>query len=100
MMNDYLTREEVKELSRDIKDRTKHNKHFELPGSNHRASYYTNEAGELTLMSYYTNVCKIDKAGNFIKLWNNYSATTMKHINTFRQMAGLESLNKKEWLAL
>lgn len=55
---------------------------------------------KVQLQSYQTIVCEIDKDNNFIRLWNGYSVTTMKHINDFRMAFGFDSLSKKEWLAL
>ena len=49
-----------------------------------------------SLKSYETIVCEMEN-GNFHKLWNGYSATTMKHINDFRRLFGLPKLSKKEW---
>lgn len=51
------------------------------------------------LMSYITVVCSYVN-GEFIKLWNGYSATTIRHINSFRSFLKLPQLNKKEWLEL
>jgi len=55
--------------------------------------------GTLALQSYDTIVCKIEN-GQFVKLWNGYSGTTMRHINDFRRQNGYCSLTKKEWDAL
>lgn len=53
------------------------------------------------LKSYETVVCSIDKAtGAFTRLWSDYSATTMRHINSFRETYGLHTINKAEWLSL
>ena len=56
--------------------------------------------GETFLKSYETEVAKIDKGGNFVKLWNGYSCTTMNHINDFRTLYGFDTLNKKGWDSL
>ena len=58
------------------------------------------ETNEIYLKSYDTLVCKIDEKGLFVRLWGGYSVTTMKHINDFRLLYGLEKINKKEWLSL
>lgn len=52
---------------------------------------------KVQLKSYDTIVCEIDDGGNFVKLWNGYSVTTMKHVNDFRKLFNLETLNKKAW---
>ena len=71
-----------------------------LPDSNNRA--VTIETDDtIYLQSYDTVVCYIvKKSGEFVRTWGDYSATTMKHINTFRESHGLKGLNKKQWLAL
>lgn len=55
--------------------------------------------GTIELKSYETIVCKIEN-GQFVKLWNGYSVTTMNHINDFRRQNGLPKLLKKDWDAL
>lgn len=41
------------------------------------------------LLSYTTIICYFDKnTRKFGKLWNDYSATTMRHINSFMQYLG------------
>lgn len=61
-----------------------------------KAQVIYNDDGSVSLKSYDTIVCMI-KDGDFVKLWDGYSATTMKHINDFRMMFNLPTLNKKEW---
>lgn len=56
--------------------------------------------GTKELISYKTKVAIITKGGNFIKLWDGYSLTTMNHINEFRMQNGLNKINKKEWLEI
>ena len=91
---DYLTREEVKELARDIKGRKKD---VILEGFNRRASIRVNEDGTAILTSYYTDVAAI-KNGIFFKLWDGFSATTLKHVNLFREYYGMDALNKRGWI--
>lgn len=74
----------------------------ELKPHNSQKSYYGKakywgENGETFLRSYETVVCKLDTEGKFVKMWDGYSPTTMKHINSFRVLAGLETMNKKTW---
>ena len=64
-----------------------------------KAKVIYNDDGSVSLKSYDTIVCMI-KDGNFVKLWDGYSVTTMKHINDFRMMFNLPTLNKKEWMKL
>jgi hypothetical protein len=58
------------------------------------------ENGEVILQSYDTFVCMINKRGAFVRLWGGYSATTMRHINVFIKMLGIEGGGKKWWDAL
>lgn len=51
------------------------------------------------LKSYDTIVAKI-KNGVFSRLWNDYSTTTMRHINSFRIHFNMEKISKKEWMEL
>lgn len=53
--------------------------------------------GVLYLKSYKTIVCAIS-GNDFIKFWDDYSATTQKHINAFRALYGLNSIGKKDYL--
>ena len=56
--------------------------------------------GETLLQSYATTVCKIDKSGEFVRMWSGYSVTTMRHINAFIEMFGIPGGGKKWWDAL
>ena len=50
------------------------------------------------LLSYSTIVCYWDyNTSKFAKLWNNYSVTTMRHINSFMCFIGLPSCGGKHW---
>ena len=69
-----------------------------LPNSNNRALIIT-DGNKQYLQSYDTVVLKYQD-GKITKLWNDYSKTTLKHINTFLSMQGLKQLSKKEWLSL
>lgn len=52
------------------------------------------------LISYDTIVAEIDVDGNFRKIWNGFSTTTMKHINAFIEHYGIEGGGKKWWMSL
>ena len=56
--------------------------------------------GSKRLKSYNTIVAEITKKGEFKRLWEGYSQTTMNHINDFRKENGLETINAKEWKKL
>ena len=49
------------------------------------------------LISYNTIVCEWNPYDGFIRYWDGYSSTTMRHINEFRRQHGLQSINKKTW---
>lgn len=59
-----------------------------------KATVIVNDKGEKFLKSYDTIVMKIDHSGKKFRTWDDFSATTGKHIAAF---AGL---NKKEYLNL
>lgn len=76
--------------------------YVELLPTNGRKSFYgkakiREENGEQILVSYTTDVCKIDNDGNFIRLWDGYSATTMNHVNSFLSYVGISERGKKFW---
>ena len=52
--------------------------------------------GRMVLTSYETEVAEI-VAGKFYRLWNGYSATTMRHVNSFLAYAGINEGGKKFW---
>lgn len=68
-----------------------------LEGTYKRAKVRKLNDGTKELFSYKTKVAILTKGGNFIKLWDGYSLTTLKHINIFRRENGLKEINKKEW---
>lgn len=53
------------------------------------------------LYSYSTPIATIVRTSNggsnFVRLWGGYSLTTMRHINDFRSLYGLDAINKKQW---
>lgn len=78
-----------------------------IPQSCDRAESFYNKAtiieydnGEIILQSYSTEVCKITKNGDFVRMWSGYSQTTMRHINSFLQMFGIDGGGKKWWTSL
>jgi hypothetical protein len=54
--------------------------------------------GYHVLRSYDTMVAYIDSYDHFYRTWGGYSATTMRHVNSFLVYHGLPSINKKMWL--
>lgn len=77
-----------------------------MPGKyDGRKSYYGKAViadgdGVKILYSYNTPVAKINRRGEFIRLWDGYSATTMRHINSFIDLFGISGGGKKWWDAL
>ena len=63
-----------------------------------KAHVIIEDDGTIALKSYNTIVAKI-KDNKLVKLWRGYSATTMRHINTFLNLYGFASMNKREWLS-
>lgn len=49
------------------------------------------------LISYNTIVCEWNKVNGFVRYWDGYSATTMRHINEFRKQQGYPNISKKTW---
>jgi len=78
---------------------------FELKPHNQK-SYYGKAIviacnnGNTYLQSYETIVCMIDQSGNFKRLWGGYSATTAKHIDSFRRLFNLPGICKREWMEM
>lgn len=76
-------------------------KTFELKATTQK-SYYRkafvlqDQNGNSFLQSYDTIVCGVVN-GEFVRFWDSYSVTTQNHINDFRRLQGLETLNKKAW---
>lgn len=78
---------------------------YELIPTNGRKSFYGKAKvieidGENFLQSYNTIVCKVDKKGRFIKLWDGYSTTTMAHINSFADLFNINGHGKKWYESL
>ena len=77
-------------------------KTFELKATTQK-SYYRkafilqNESGNVFLQSYDTIVCGIVN-GEFVRYWDDYSTTTMNHINDFRKLYNFPKMNKKAWI--
>jgi hypothetical protein len=49
------------------------------------------------LVSYETQVARIASDGSFHRLWSGYSATTMRHVNEFRERYNLPKITKSQW---
>ena len=68
-----------------------------------RKSFYGNmkvieRNGDKLLQSYNTIVCKIDACGNFKRPWDDWSATTRRHVNALGDYYGMpEHGGKSAW---
>ncbi len=67
---------------------------YDLPCYNGRKSFYgkakvIEQNGEKILLSYNTKVCKIDRNGNFVMLWDGKTNTTCCHIKSFKIHFGI-----------
>lgn len=77
---------------------------FNLTPCDNRKSFYgkakvINDGNTIHLKSYETIVCKIVN-GEFVRTWGGWSATTARHVNSFRVMYGLPCINKAEWVKM
>lgn len=76
---------------------------FELTPNDNRKSFYQKakvlekEDGRKFLMSYGVPVCYLDKNNQFVRLWEGYSATTMRHINAFLSLYSIDGGGKAWW---
>lgn len=64
-----------------------------------KAKVIIKDNGETVLKSYNTEVCKLNSNGEFIRLWDEYSPTTMRHVNSFLEFVGVKGGGKKWWNA-
>ena len=74
------------------------------PTDSHKSFYgkaiaIEHDNGVVELKSYDTIVAKIVD-GKFYRLWNDYSATTMRHINAFIDKYGISGGGKAWWNSL
>ena len=80
---------------------------YELKPNDNRKSFYgkakiiySDDPVEIYLQSYDTKVCKyVVSTGEFVRLWDGYSATTMRHINAFLNYMGINGGGKSWWIA-
>lgn len=76
---------------------------MELIPTNRQKSFYgkaqvtLTDDGAKTLFSYDTPILRINADNSLTKLWDGYSATTMKHINSFCDTFGINGGGKKWW---
>ena len=79
---------------------------YELPCMDSRKSFYGKAKvaedvnGGRVLLSYDTPVARVDASGVFHRLWGGYSATTMRHVNSFARLLGVPGSGKSWWDSL
>lgn len=61
--------------------------------------YVEDKNGVLVCYSYNTPVAKFEQ-GKMFRLWGDYSATTMRHVNAFAAYCGIREGGKKWWNSL
>lgn len=74
-------------------------KYYLVPNDSHKSFYgkaivVEKDNGEKELISYSTTVMKQTKTGEYIRLWDGWTATTGRHIKAF------SGLNKTEYFKL
>ena len=94
--NRYMTSEDLKDLRKENKAVKANRNAFSLDEFGNRALIIPVENGFI-LRSYYTDVAVI-RNGEFFKLWNGFSVTTLKHINAFCRHFGFPTFSKREWI--
>lgn len=78
---------------------------YELKPIYDRKSFYKKacvierDNGDIELQSYSTIVARI-RNGKFERLWSGYSATTMRHINSFLRTFDIDGGGKAWWTSL
>ena len=94
-----LDNQDMKELRKDYKNIKGA---FSLPGFNGRAVIIPIKDGAV-LKSYNTIVAAVRATQDgveFIRSWDGFSVTTLKHINIFRTWHGFDTISKREWIEL
>lgn len=73
------------------------------PKHDHAKSFYNKarviiyDDGTKVLQSYEMDVIRKNADGTFSRLWDDWSATTGRHINEFMKQETGHGLNKAEW---
>lgn len=76
---------------------------FELIPTNGRKSFYgkakaiETDDGEKILLSYDTQVLKIDNNGDIFRLWTGETKTTINHANAFLKLYGVNGAGLAFW---
>ena len=84
-------------------------KNYELTPTGRQKSFYgkaiimdySEDTGNIFLRSYSTVVCCYNvRTKEFNRIYGGYSATTMRHIDSFRNNYGLNNIGKHMWESL
>ena len=80
-------------------------KEYDLPATRQKSFYgkanIIKEVNREIYLRYYDTLdAYINKDGEFIRLWDGYSVTTMNHINDFLRFFNIPGGGKKWWEAL
>lgn len=76
---------------------------YNLKPMDNRKSFYgkakveERDDGSKVLYSYGTPVCGVTVSGRFFRAWGGYSATTMRHVNSFLEAEGMNGGGKAWW---
>ena len=62
-----------------------------------KAKVEERDDGSKVLYSYGTPVCGLTVSGRFFRAWGGYSATTMRHVNSFLEAEGMNGGGKAWW---
>ena len=82
-----------------IKDAENYQDRFDVIKAFDSRSAIINDHGVPTLLSYWTKVARLED-GKLVRMWNDWSATTAKHITSFCTYYKISAPNKKEWLKM
>ena len=72
-------------------------KHDRVKSFYNKAHVIINDDGSKILQSYETDVIRKNADGTFSRLWDDWSATTGRHINEFFLQECGRTCNKAEW---
>lgn len=78
-------------------------KKFELRPDGRQKSFYgkaivTEYSKDLAILTSYNTEVAAIKNGEFIRLWDGWSATTQKHINAFLNLYGVAGGGKEHYI--
>ena len=83
----------------ETKDAEKYQSRFDIIKPFDNRSAIINDNGVPTLLSYWTKVARLEN-GKLVRLWDDWSATTAKHVKLFCAYYKISAPNKQEWLKM